>query len=96
MIGTRTWFSARATCPRHLTGMIGLSGDWRMIPTIANGQLAVYHRDGEGIYRAFGFGVLSATDTGIARIHVFGGDANLVAKFGLPAVRLGTKALAQP
>jgi len=94
MVGTRTWFSGRVTCLRYLTHVIGSPGDWRMIPTIANGQLAAvaYHRDNDGLYRAFGLGVLTATDAGIARILVFGGGPDLVAKFGLPPVHPGAEA----
>jgi RNA polymerase sigma-70 factor (ECF subfamily) len=79
MVGTRTWFSGRATCLRYLAHVIGSPGDWRMIPTLANGQPAaagVYHGS------AFGLGVLSVTPAGIARITVFGGGPVLVAKFG--------------
>jgi RNA polymerase sigma-70 factor, ECF subfamily len=91
MVGSRTWFSGRVTCLRFLTHVIGAPGDWRMIPTLANGQpaAAAYHRDGDGVYRAFGLGVLTITDTGIARILVFGGGADLVARFGLPPVTSG-------
>ena len=94
MVGTRTWFSGRVTCLRYLAHVIGSPGDWRMIPTIANGQpaAAAYHRDGDGLYRAFGLGVLTATDAGIARILVFGGGPDLVAKFGLPPVHPGAEA----
>jgi RNA polymerase sigma-70 factor (ECF subfamily) len=89
MVGTRTWFSGRVTCLRYLTHVIGSPGDWRMVPTVANGQpaAAAYHRDGDKIHRAFGLGVLTVTDTGIARIDVFGGGPDLVAAFGLPPVR---------
>jgi RNA polymerase sigma-70 factor (ECF subfamily) len=88
MVGTRTWFSGRVTCLRYLTNVIGAAGDWRMIPTLANGQpaAAAYYRDGDGTYRAFGLGVLDITGTGIARILVFGGGPGLVGKFGLPPV----------
>jgi RNA polymerase sigma-70 factor (ECF subfamily) len=79
MVGTRTWFSGRATCLRYLAHVIGSPGDWRMIPTLANGQPAAAAR-----YRgsAFGLGVLTVTPAGIARITVFGGGLALVAKFG--------------
>jgi RNA polymerase sigma-70 factor, ECF subfamily len=79
MVGTRTWFSGRATCLRYLAQVIGSPGDWRMIPTLANGQPAAAAR-----YRgsAFGLGVLTVTPAGIARITVFGGGPALVAKFG--------------
>ena len=88
MVGTRTWFSGRVTCLRFLTHAIGSPGDWRMIPTVANGQpaAAAYLRDCDRIHRAFGLGVLTVTDTDIARIFVFGGGPDLVAKFGLPPV----------
>jgi RNA polymerase sigma-70 factor (ECF subfamily) len=87
LVGTGTWFAGRATCLRFLAGVIGSRGDWRMVPTSANGQpaAAAYARDGDGVHRAFGLGVLTVTDAGIARIIVFGGGADLVARFGLPA-----------
>lgn len=94
LVGTRTWFAGRATCMRFLTHVIGSPGDWRMIPTIANGQpaAAAYQRHRDGDLYAFGLGVLTVTDTGIARIFVFGGP-DLIATFGLPAVLPGTDAL---
>jgi RNA polymerase sigma-70 factor (ECF subfamily) len=93
LVGTRTWFSGRATCMRFLEHVIGSPGDWRMIPTIANGQPAAvaYQRDSDGKLHAFGLGVLSVTDAGIARIFVFGGGPDLVATFGFPAVHHGTR-----
>jgi RNA polymerase sigma-70 factor (ECF subfamily) len=86
MVGTRTWFSGRATCLRYLAHVIGSPGDWRMAPTLANGQPAAiaYYRDG-----GFGLGVLTVTPGGIARITVFGGGAELVAKFGFPPTLTG-------
>ena len=58
MVGTRTWFSGRVTCLRYLAHVIGSPGDWRMIPTLANGQPAA-----AAVYRgsAFGLGVLTVT-----------------------------------
>jgi RNA polymerase sigma-70 factor, ECF subfamily len=93
LVGTRTWFSGRATCLRCLTHVLGSPGDWRMIPTIANGQPAAvaYQRDLDGKLHAFGLGVLSVTDAGIARIFVFGGGSDLMATFGFPAVYHGTR-----
>jgi RNA polymerase sigma-70 factor, ECF subfamily len=84
MVGTRTWFSGRATCLRYLAHVIGSPGDWRMAPTLANGQPAAiaHYRDGP-----YGLGVLTVTPTGIARITVFGGGPGLAAKFGFPPVR---------
>ena len=86
MVGTRTWFSGRATCLRYLGHVIGSPGDWLMIPTLANGQPAAvaYYRDGDGTYQAFGLGLLTVTPAGIARITVFGGGPGLAARFGLP------------
>ena len=80
MVGSRTWFAGRATCLRYLAHVIGSPGDWRMAPTLANGQPAAAAR-----YRgsAYGLGVLTVTQAGISRITVFGDDAGLAARFGL-------------
>jgi RNA polymerase sigma-70 factor (ECF subfamily) len=95
MVGTRTWFSGRVTCLRYLGHVIGSSGDWRMIPVLANGQpaAAAYHRDGDGIHGAFGLGVLTTSEEGIARITVFGGGPGMLARFGLPPVHPGSISL---
>jgi len=87
--GTLTWFSGKATCLRYLAGVIGRPGSYLMTPTVANGQpaAAAYQRGDDGLYRAFGLGVLTATEDGIAKISVFGGGARLVESFGLPATR---------
>ena len=78
MVGTRTWFSGRMNCLRYLAHVIGSPGDWRMAPTLANGQPAAIasYRDS-----AYGLGVLTVTPAGIARITVFGGGPELAAKF---------------
>jgi RNA polymerase sigma-70 factor (ECF subfamily) len=91
MVGTRTWFSGRATCVRYLEHVIGSPGDWLMMPSSANGQPAAltYHREGDGSYHGFGIAVLTVTTTGIAGITVFGGGPGLLAKFGLPPVQPG-------
>jgi RNA polymerase sigma-70 factor (ECF subfamily) len=80
MVGTRTWFSGRETCLRYLAHVIGSPGDWRMAPTLANGQPAAV-----ASYRgsAYGLGVLTVTAAGIARITVFAGGPDLAASFGL-------------
>jgi len=79
MVGTRTWFSGRETCLRYLAHVIGSPGDYRMIPTLANGQpAAIAHYRGS----AFGLGVLTVTRAGISRITVFGGRPDLAARFG--------------
>jgi RNA polymerase sigma-70 factor (ECF subfamily) len=89
MAGALTWFSGKATCLRYLAGVIGGPGSYLMTPTLANGQpaAAAYQRGDDGLYRAFGLGVLTVTGTGIAKITVFGGGARLVESFGLPATR---------
>jgi RNA polymerase sigma-70 factor (ECF subfamily) len=86
------WFTGGAAIATAVAGL-GSPGEWRMVPTAANGQpaAAAYQRsvDGadrrgaDGIYRAFGIVVLTATTTGIARIVVFG-DPGLFGWFGLP------------
>jgi len=82
-VGSLTWFSGRDTCLSYVTQFFGAPGDWRMTPTAANGQpaAAAYLRGADGIHRAFGLAVLTATGTGIARIVVFG-DPGLVTRFG--------------
>jgi RNA polymerase sigma-70 factor (ECF subfamily) len=79
MVGVRTWFSGRETCLRYLAHEIGSPGDWRMTPTLANGQPAAtaHYRGG-----AFGLGILTVTPAGISRITVFGGGQGLTARFG--------------
>jgi RNA polymerase sigma-70 factor (ECF subfamily) len=86
--GSLTWFSGRDTCLSYVTQFFGAPGDWRMAPTAANGQpaAAAYLRGADGIHRAFGLAVLTATGTGIVRIVVFG-DPGLVTRFGFPPVR---------
>jgi RNA polymerase sigma-70 factor (ECF subfamily) len=83
MVGSRTWFSGRETCLRYIAQVVGYPGDWRMVPTTANGQpaAAVYLRGSDGTHQAFGIAVLTTTTTGIARIVVFG-DPDLVPRFG--------------
>jgi RNA polymerase sigma-70 factor (ECF subfamily) len=82
MVGSRTWFSGRATCLRYLAHVIGAPGDWRMTPVVANGQpAAVAAYQGS----AYGLGVLTVAPDGIARVTVFGGGPGLAARFGLTA-----------
>jgi hypothetical protein len=66
-----------------------------MIPALANGQpaAAAYYRDGDGAHHAYGLGVLTVTPAGIARITVFAGGPDLVAKFGLPSTHPEPQAL---
>lgn len=53
---------------------LGSRGDWRMLPTAANGQpaAAAYLRGADGVYRAYAIVVLTATTIGIARLVVYG------------------------
>jgi RNA polymerase sigma-70 factor, ECF subfamily len=88
MTGTRTWFAGLRTCmPFFRAQALGSPGEWRMIPTGANGQPAAvaYRRGSDGVHRAFGVAVLTVTAAGIARITLFG-DPALVSRFGLPGV----------
>jgi RNA polymerase sigma-70 factor (ECF subfamily) len=64
---------------------LGSPGEWRMVPTAANGQpaAAAYRRGADGRYLAYGVVVLTVSTTGIARIVVFG-DPGLLGRFGLP------------
>ena len=82
----RTWFAGRKTCVPFLRHhLLGSPGDWRMLPTIANGQpaAAVYTRDQDGNHQPYGICVLTVTCAGIRRISSFG-DPSLVTVFGFP------------
>jgi RNA polymerase sigma-70 factor, ECF subfamily len=80
----RTWFSGRGTCiPFLRKHVLGKPGDWRMVPTSANGQPAAveYSRDEHGHYQPYGILVLTVTGDGISRISSFG-DPGLLTVFG--------------
>ncbi len=82
----RTWFAGRGTCVPFLRDhLLGAAGDWRMLPTSANGQpaAAAYTRDQHGSYQPYGICVLTVTRGGIRRVTSFG-DPGLVTLFGLP------------
>jgi RNA polymerase sigma-70 factor, ECF subfamily len=80
-----TWFAGGEAVAHAVLGL-GSPGDWRMVPTTANGQpAAAAYRRGDGAYQAYAIVVLTATTTGIARIVVFG-DPSLFTKFGLPQI----------
>jgi RNA polymerase sigma-70 factor (ECF subfamily) len=86
MTGTSTWFSGKATCVPFIAAQaIGRSGDWRMVPLRANGQLAAaaYHRGDDGAYQPFAVVVLATTSTHITRISLFANPA-LFPRFDLP------------
>jgi RNA polymerase sigma-70 factor, ECF subfamily len=80
----RTWFGGRGTCiPFLRKHVLGKPGDWRMLPTSANGQPAAveYSRDEHGHYQPYGILVLTVTGDGISRISSFG-DPGLITVFG--------------
>ena len=78
------WYAGGDAVATTVAGL-GSLGEWRMVPTAANGQpaAAAYQRGADGTYRAFGIVVLTAATTGIARLVVFG-DPGLFGRFGLP------------
>jgi RNA polymerase sigma-70 factor, ECF subfamily len=80
------WFAGDDAIAGAVAGL-GSPGDWRMLPTAANGQpaAAAYLRGPDGGYHAYGIVVLTTSRTGIAGIVVFT-DPALVARFGLPPV----------
>jgi len=88
LMPSTTWFAGGKAIACAVAGL-GSPGDWRMIPTVANGQpaAAAYLRGDDGIHRAYAIVLLELATTGISRIIVFG-DPGLFARFSLPlAVR---------
>jgi RNA polymerase sigma-70 factor, ECF subfamily len=82
----RTWYAGKSVCVPFLRAYaVGSPGDWRMLPTRANGQPAAvaYVRGADGAHRAWGVAVLTTTAGGLARITVFTG-AGLARRFGAP------------
>lgn len=78
-----TWFAGRATCVPYLAArVLGSPGEWRLVPTRANGQPAAvgYIRGSDGAYTPYGIVLVTATAAGIAGIHSFG-DPELVERF---------------
>jgi RNA polymerase sigma-70 factor (ECF subfamily) len=75
----RTWYAGRATCVPFLRRwVLGAPGDWRMLPTTANGQpAAVGYTRG----RPYGLVVLTVTGGRISRVVSFQ-DPALAARFG--------------
>ena len=80
------WFAGRGALAHARSGL-GAPGDWRMLPTAANGQpaAAAYHRREDGSYGAYAIVVLTTTRTHITRLVVFV-DASLFDRFGLPRI----------
>jgi len=79
-----SWYAGGEAIATAVAGL-GYPGEWRMVPTAANGQpaAAAYRRGTDGTYQAYGIVVLTVSTTGIARIVVFG-DPGLFVRFGLP------------
>jgi RNA polymerase sigma-70 factor, ECF subfamily len=65
-------------------------GDFRLVPTGANGQPAfgMYMRGDDGLYHAFALHVLTLTGSGISHVVTFF-DLRLFTAFGLPQARPG-------
>jgi len=82
VIPGRDWAAGKQGCLRIIRSVLGRPGDWRMMPTLANGQpAALAHRmDGNGVPHPFGVAVLGTSTTHIVRIAVFA-DPALVAAF---------------
>ncbi|MFB8275106.1 RNA polymerase subunit sigma-70 [Nocardia colli] len=83
----RDWSAGRTMCIRMLGSyVLGAPGDWRMFATTANGQPAavVYHRDVDGVLRAYGAVVLEATSSGVSRVVAFHHSALVTTTFGFP------------
>jgi RNA polymerase sigma-70 factor (ECF subfamily) len=81
-----TWFTGRELIGRFLqTWVLDQPGDFRMIPTAANGQpaLAAYMRGHDGVHHAHGIQVLTTAASRVTRVVSFN-DPGLVGIFGLP------------
>jgi RNA polymerase sigma-70 factor (ECF subfamily) len=82
------WF-AGAEARRFLSSRVTASrGEWRLVPTRANGRPAVgaYRRGAGGVLRAHSVQLFTCTRTGIAHIVAFQ-DPDLFPAFGLPEVQ---------
>jgi RNA polymerase sigma-70 factor, ECF subfamily len=93
-----TWFAGRDRVGRFLGAVVlRRPGDFRLIPTAANGQpaLAAYRRDRDGVLRAHAIQVLTVASSGVTRIVSFN-DPGLLAVFGLPPVFPGAGVPAAP
>jgi RNA polymerase sigma-70 factor, ECF subfamily len=83
---TATWFRGRETIITFLrrTALDG-TRSWRLLPTTANGQIALlaYVRDPSGAYLPYGVTVLTLDESRIAEINAFR-DPTAPGRFGLP------------
>lgn len=78
MTPSLTWFAGKKTCVPYIVGRaLGSPGEWRMVPTSANGQPAAiaYRRRADGTHQPFGVAVLTVRPTELARIALFTGAA---------------------
>ncbi|MEV4754068.1 sigma-70 family RNA polymerase sigma factor [Micromonospora sp. NPDC049559] len=81
-----TWYAGRESVVRFLARRILAPGDYRLIPTRANGQPAFgSYALRDGVYQPHSLQVLTVTAEGISRVVAFL-DAELFALCGLPAV----------
>jgi RNA polymerase sigma-70 factor (ECF subfamily) len=83
-----TWFTGRGAVSDFLARVVlRVPGQWRAVPTRANGDpaVALYGLASDGTYRAHGIDVLSLIGGRIARIVAFN-DPDLVKTFGFPEV----------
>ncbi len=82
-----TWFAGREQVVRFLAAQVlRQPGQFTMIPISANGQpgFAEYLRGRDGVRRAYGVQVITATATGIAHVVAFINQPELFPLFGLP------------
>jgi RNA polymerase sigma-70 factor, ECF subfamily len=80
----RSWYRGRGSCVPFLrTHVLGVPGDWRMLPASANGQPAAvcFTRGAAGAYQPYGVCLLTIGGDGISRVVSFG-DPGLVGTFG--------------
>ncbi|MBM7785634.1 RNA polymerase sigma-70 factor (ECF subfamily) [Tenggerimyces flavus] len=86
LIGSKAWYQGRASCLPYLTRhALFTKGDWKMLPTSANGQpaAAAYVRAEDGTHQPLGIAVLAVAKGGLQGITVFP-DPTLVERFGFP------------
>jgi len=84
--GMSTWFSGKATCAPYLSRhVLGDPGEYRMFPTISNGQPAAvtYRRHADGSYLPFAIAVLATDGSHLTGITAFV-DPRLIERFGFP------------
>ena len=85
--GIPSWYRGREAIKRvfNIAVFDGIRS-WRMVPTAANGQLAVgaYELDSSGVYAAHGVTVLTLRGSLIDAISHFR-TPSLVERFGLPS-----------